>query len=115
MFAFFPIDHLFFGFFVVAPDQPASRLDFQHSVYHDALGQSWEACCYKGEYEKTSFDAEFGTYVRLSFLDFRENVFLTYLRPLPPSRAFQTRYIIDFAGRLNLFVFVRDHQISRAP
>jgi hypothetical protein len=113
-FAFFQIDHLYFGFFSVDPDRPASRMDFQHNIYHEVLQHPWAECCYKGEYDKVSFDREFGTYVHFTFLDFRENVFLQYLRPLPLT-GLGARYVTDILlNRLKVFVYLRDDQILRA-
>ena len=82
-YAFFPVDHLYFGFFKNDGGAPNRwRLDFQHSIHHDICGKPWETCCYGDSASKIPFEEEFRAYSTIAFADLRGTFQATFLRPL---------------------------------
>lgn len=111
-YAFFPIDHLYFGFFKDDGSAPNRwRLDFQHSIYHDIKGTPWETCCFGDSPSKMAFDTEFPAYVKIPFDDLRFSLRKPFLRPLVLT-GLAPMYVADmFAESLYVWVYAVDEAI----
>jgi hypothetical protein len=111
-YAFFPVDHLYFGFFQVDGSGPMRwRLDFQHHIYHDLNGVPWETCCFGDAENKTVFESEFSAYAKIEFEDLRFTLRKPFLRPLPLV-GLKPKYVADiYTERLYVWVYVFDEAI----
>ncbi len=111
-YAFFPIDHLYFGFFQADGSGPTRwRLDFQHHIYHDIRGIPWNTCCFGDSENKVAFDTEFRAYSQIQFDDLRFTLRKPFLRPLPLV-GLRAKYLADiYAERLYLWIYTFDAAI----
>jgi hypothetical protein len=111
-YAFFPIDHLYFGFFQADGSGPIRwRFDFQHRIYHDVKGISWETCCFGDAPDKAAFENEFRAYSKIDFEDLRAALRKPFLRPLPLV-GLRPKYVADiYAERLYVWMYVFDEAI----
>lgn len=111
-YAFFPIDHLYFGFFHADGSGPMRwRLDFQHHIYHGLKGVPWNTCCFGDAPDKTEFENELRAYSKIDFEDLRFTLRKPFLRPLPLV-GLRPKYVADiYAERLYVWVYVFDEAI----